>query len=71
MFLIKQHNLLDNPKPSFIINAVIHNTKKVIYMNRQTDKEMPVYFDNGNGNIWLYTFCPELCDYLWFKHEER
>ena len=31
-----------NPKSSFIINAIIFNTKKVIYMNRQTGKEMLV-----------------------------
>ena len=31
-----------NPKSSFIINAIILNTKKVIYMNRQTGKEMHV-----------------------------
>ena len=33
---------LRNPKSSFIINAIIFNTKKVIYMNRQTGKEMHV-----------------------------
>ena len=31
-----------NPKSSFIINAIILNTKKVIYMNIQTGKEMHV-----------------------------
>ena len=34
-----------NPKSSFIINAIILNTKKVIYMNRQTGKEMHVNLD--------------------------
>ena len=31
-----------NPKSSFMINAIIYNTKKVIYMNRQNSKEMHV-----------------------------
>ena len=31
-----------NPKSSFIINAIISNTKKVIYMNRVTGKKMHV-----------------------------
>ena len=31
-----------NHKSSFIINVIL-NTKKVIYMNRQTGKEMHVY----------------------------
>ena len=31
-----------NPKSSFLINAIILNTKKVIYMKMQTGKEMHV-----------------------------
>ena len=34
--------VIGNPKSSFIINTIILNTKKVIYMNRQTGKEMHV-----------------------------
>ena len=30
------------PKSSFIVNAIILNTKKVINMNKQTGKEMHV-----------------------------
>ena len=29
-----------NPNSSFIIHVIIFNTKKVIYMNRRTGKEM-------------------------------
>ena len=32
-----------NPRSSFIINSIIINTKKVIYIDRQTGKEMHVY----------------------------
>ena len=35
-------NVFSNPKSSFIINAIILNAKKVIYMNRQTGREMQV-----------------------------
>ena len=34
--------VFSNPKSSFIINAIILITKKVIYMNRQTGKEMHI-----------------------------
>ena len=34
--------VFSNPKSTFIINAIILNTKKVILMNRQTGKEMHV-----------------------------
>ena len=34
--------MFGNPKSSFIINIIIIKTKKVIYMNRKTGKEMHV-----------------------------
>ena len=40
--MIDWDKVFGNPKSSFIINAIVLNTKKVIYMNRQTGKEMHV-----------------------------
>ena len=34
-----------NPKSSLIVNVIILNTKKVIYMNRHIGKEVYVDFD--------------------------
>ena len=34
--------VFSNPKSSFVIDAIILNTKKVIYINRKTGKEMHV-----------------------------
>ena len=52
--------VFSNPKSSFIMKAIILNTKKVIYMNRQTCKEMHVNWTQSKSQhdhapLWWYS----------------